>query len=80
MNSVNNARYADGHNMPIMASAVYLGSNIHSCGNQHAEIKTRISATIITPKKLTTFWNKAPTSAKWKLRVYDAVIVPKLFL
>eukprot|EP00972_Heterocapsa_arctica_P102456 15098055-Heterocapsa_arctica.AAC.1 len=64
--------------MPILDSAVYLGSNINSTGNQRAEITTRISATIITLKKRNTFWNKAPTSVKWKLRVYDAVIVSKL--
>eukprot|EP00972_Heterocapsa_arctica_P019639 2898866-Heterocapsa_arctica.AAC.1 len=40
MNSVHNVRYADGHNMPVLESAVYLGSNINSSGNQHAEIKT----------------------------------------
>eukprot|EP00972_Heterocapsa_arctica_P071268 10527045-Heterocapsa_arctica.AAC.1 len=78
MNSVHNVRYADGHNMPIMESAVYLGSHIHSSGNQHAEIKSRISSTIITLKKLNTFWNKAPTSVKWRIRVYDAIIVSKL--
>eukprot|EP00972_Heterocapsa_arctica_P018738 2771493-Heterocapsa_arctica.AAC.1 len=33
---------------------------------------------MITLKKLNTVWNKAPTSVKWKLRVYDAAFVSKL--
>eukprot|EP00972_Heterocapsa_arctica_P028924 4256074-Heterocapsa_arctica.AAC.1 len=29
-------------------------------------------------KKLRTFWTKSPASIKWKLRMYDAVIVSNL--
>eukprot|EP00972_Heterocapsa_arctica_P014675 2161559-Heterocapsa_arctica.AAC.1 len=32
----------------------------------------------MTLKKLNVFWTKSPASVKWKLRVYDAVIVSKL--
>eukprot|EP00972_Heterocapsa_arctica_P025365 3735720-Heterocapsa_arctica.AAC.1 len=32
----------------------------------------------MTLKKLNTFWTKSPSSIKWKLRVYDAVIVSTL--
>eukprot|EP00972_Heterocapsa_arctica_P088375 13030634-Heterocapsa_arctica.AAC.1 len=33
----------------------------------------------MTLEKLNTFWTKSTSSIKWKLRVYDAVIVSKLF-
>eukprot|EP00972_Heterocapsa_arctica_P087360 12883775-Heterocapsa_arctica.AAC.1 len=32
----------------------------------------------MTLKQLNVFWTKSPASIKWKLRVYDAVIVSKL--
>eukprot|EP00972_Heterocapsa_arctica_P080433 11853521-Heterocapsa_arctica.AAC.1 len=32
----------------------------------------------MTLEKLNTFWTKSPSSTKWTLRVYDAVIVSKL--
>eukprot|EP00972_Heterocapsa_arctica_P105538 15548666-Heterocapsa_arctica.AAC.1 len=47
-------------------------------GNQHSEIKNRISVTLMTLKQLNVFWTKSPATIKWKLRVFDAVIVSKL--
>eukprot|EP00972_Heterocapsa_arctica_P012530 1840709-Heterocapsa_arctica.AAC.1 len=75
---MHNARFDNGTNVPMQDSAIDLGSNIAANGNQHVEIKTRILATLIILNKLNSFWTKSLASVKWKLRVYDAVIVSKL--
>eukprot|EP00972_Heterocapsa_arctica_P097315 14357580-Heterocapsa_arctica.AAC.1 len=64
--------------MPIACTANYLGNMLSANGNQHADIKNHISVILMTLKKLNVFWTKSPASIKWKLRVYDAVIVSKL--
>eukprot|EP00972_Heterocapsa_arctica_P006233 916132-Heterocapsa_arctica.AAC.1 len=39
MNAIQTVRYADGQHVQVQDSAVYLGCNITSNGNQHAEIQ-----------------------------------------
>ena len=67
-----------GEQVPIKEKAVYLGSVVTGNGNQHAEVQARISAATVTWKRLQTFWRKAPVTVKWKIRVYDSVILSKL--
>ena len=78
MNSVRTVHYMNGEQIPIKDKAVYLGSVVTGNGNQHAEVQARISAATVTWKRLQTFWRKAPVTVKWKIRVYDSVILSKL--
>ena len=57
---------------------LYLGRNIFANGSYRKEIWPRITNTWITVRKLGVLWKKALVSLKWKLRVYDAVIISKL--
>ena len=78
MNAIQTIQYADGHTVPIVNQATYLGTTITANGNYHAEISARIAASLATIKRLDISWNKRQFSKKWKLRVYDAVITTKL--
>jgi hypothetical protein len=64
--------------MPTTENTKYLGVNINKKIDPKHEIKARISATMPTLKKLDIFWRKTNCSTKWKLIVYNAVIVSKL--
>ena len=59
--------------------APYLGTNTSAKGNPHFEIRTRIISTMATLSKFDLFWEKAPVSTTWKLRLHGAVIISKLF-
>ena len=78
MNAIQTIHYADGHMVPIVNQATYLGTAITANGNYHAEISATITAFLTTFKRLDIFWNKTPLSKTWKLRVYDAVVTTKL--
>ena len=51
---------------------------ITDTNDNHAEINNRISDCIVTANRLKLFWNKANTTIKWKLQVYDSMIRSKL--
>ena len=53
--------------------------DIFKNGSYKREISHRISNTWHTVQKLDLLWKKAPVSMKWKIRVFDAGIVSKLF-
>eukprot|EP00972_Heterocapsa_arctica_P057945 8548897-Heterocapsa_arctica.AAC.1 len=68
LNSIHNVHFLNGDALPVAYTATYLGSSISANGNQHSEIKNRISVTLMTLKQLNVFWTKSPASIKWKLR------------
>eukprot|EP00974_Lingulodinium_polyedra_P059162 5697720-Lingulodinium_polyedra.AAC.1 len=57
---------------------IYLGGNVNNEGRMEREIDRRISACIITWKKLAEFWKHANCSIRTKLNIYNAVIRAKL--
>ena len=56
----------------------YLGASVSKRVDPRQEIRKRISATMVTLKKLDIFWLKTNCSQKWKLLVYNAVVISKL--
>jgi hypothetical protein len=70
--------FKDGTPMTKTEQATYLGATISKHSNAETEVRKRITATMPILKKLDTFWCKAECNQKWKLLVFNAVIVSKL--
>ena len=58
--------------------ATYLGGTLTSNASRNAELNSRISKALTTCNKLKTFWYKTNCSYKWKLQIYNAIIVAQL--
>ena len=71
-------KFGNGKTMRNVEHATYLGGTLHRNVNPQVEIRKIISATIPIVRKLDLFWTKANCPAKWKLNVYNAVIISKL--
>jgi hypothetical protein len=78
MNDLHSIEYTNGSNVPMHNEANYLGGKITANGSYKKEISHRISMTWLTVKKLDLLWKHEPIPIKWKIRVFDAVIVNKL--
>ena len=52
MKAIQTIQYEDGHIVPIVNQASYLGTTITANGNYHAEISARIAASMTTLKRL----------------------------
>ena len=68
----------EGNAVPIQTQADYLGGKIKHTGDHKPELQHRITATWATLRKFGLLWGKSTASTKWKIKVYDAVIVVKL--
>ena len=64
--------------MKHVQETTYLGASVSKRVDPRQEIRKRISATMVTLKKLDIFWLKTNCSQKWKLLVYNAVVISKL--
>ena len=64
--------------VPIQTQADYLGGGIKNTGDLKPELQHRITATRATFRKLDLLWGKSTANIKWKIKVYDAVIVANL--
>ena len=71
-------RFKSGEKMKNAVETTYLGASITKTVDPKHEIRKRISATMAVLKKLDVFWLKANCSKKWKMLVYNAVIISKL--
>ena len=78
MNAIHMIYLKHGNAVPIQTQADYLGGEIKNTGDHKPELQHRITATWATVRRLDLFWGKSRASTKWKLKVYDAVIVAKL--
>ena len=78
MNASHRIHFKQGNAVPIQTQADYLGGKIKNTGDHKPELQHRITATWATVRRLDLLWGKSTASIKWKLRVYDAVIVAKL--
>ena len=73
-----NIRFLDDTLFPRSAQAKYLGTLLTDSVDNAAEVTNRIADVRATCAKLRLFWNKAKTSIKWKLKVFNAIIKSKL--
>ncbi len=58
--------------------ATYLGATITKDVNIRTEINKRISSCLPVIKSLELLWKHAECSTKWKLQVYNAVVVSRV--
>lgn len=75
---MSSVKFKDGTKVPREHQATYLGTTLTDNNNNKAEISNRIADCCATANRLKLFWNKAKTTKKWKLQVYDAIIRSKL--
>ncbi len=61
-----------------MDKAIYLGGTITERALKSAELHTRLTKALTTAYKLKEFWKGCNAPLKWKLQVYNAVIVSQL--
>ena len=78
MNAIHRMHFGQGNAVPIQTQADYLGGKIKNTGDHKPEVQHTKTATWTTVRPLDLPWEKSRASIKWKLRVYDAVIVAKL--
>ena len=78
MNKNNQIKFKDGTRVKNVEKAKYLGARLTRNANVHEEVNNRIVSTLKTMKSLQCFWNKAHCPVKWKLQVYNSVIISKL--
>ena len=57
--------------------AMYLGGKIFANGSYKKEITHRLTGAWIVVRKLDMLWKKTPIPVKWKLRVFEAVVISK---
>ena len=58
--------------------AIYLGGEINKEAGRLSELNNRINKALITCNRLKTFWYNTNCSYKWKLQVYNAIIIAQL--
>ena len=78
MNGKADIHFGDGTKLEEVQSAVYLGGTLTKDGGRAEEIQNRFSKALLTCGKLKVFWSKTKCSYKWKLQVYNAIIVAQL--
>ena len=80
MNGNNVIRFADGARLTKRTECTYLGHHIAQSLNARQEVGQRMQQTMKTWFKLKPFWQAANCTARWRLRVYHAVIQKDLFM
>lgn len=78
MNGKPHIHFRDGKPMAEVDKTVYLGGEINKDAGRLGELNNRINKTLFTCNKLKTLRSKTNCSYKWKLQVYNAVIVSQL--
>ena len=78
MNGKAHIHFSNGKPVTEVDQAIYLGGEINKEAGRLSELNNRINKALITCNKLKTFWSKTNCSYKWKLQVYNAVIVSQL--
>ena len=71
-------KYADGTLVPRRKEATYLGTLLSDSVDNHREICNRLAAATATCHRLKLFWDKAHTSVRWKIRVFDSILRSKV--
>ena len=78
MNKSNNVKFKDGTKLNHVQEATDLGRTQTEDTNATTEIQGRISSCIPLMKALDTFWKKTNCDTKWKINVFNAVVLTKL--
>ena len=78
MNNKNKIKFSDGNAMVEEKEATYLGANITTKNLNKAEVDKRVNKALSTCNKLKVFVKKARCNKRWKLQVYNAVVISQL--
>ena len=78
MNGKAHIHFSDGTKLKEVENATYLGGILSWNASRLDELNNRISKALTTCNKLKTFWYKTNCTYKWKLQVYNAIIVAQL--
>ena len=78
MNKNNPVKFMDGQLVPTTDEVKYLGGILTKSVSAFKEISNRITATMPVLKSLDLFWKHANCSEKWKILVYNSVVISKL--
>ena len=78
MNCEPTIRFRNGKPMASATQVTYLGGTITNKGCPRTEIQSRLSKALGAAKKLITVWKDVNCDIKWKLQVYNAVIITQL--
>ena len=74
-----NIKFSDGTPLTKSCKATYLGGNLQANGAARPEVESRIAKAAHVFGKLKPLWKDSACAAKWKLRVFDAVVLAVLF-
>ena len=78
MNGKAHIHFSNGKPMKEVSQAKYLGGIISNDASRWNDLNNRITKALLTCNKLKIFWSKTNCSHKWKLQVYNAVIISQL--
>jgi len=78
MNGKAHVLFQNGMKLEEVENATYLGGNINNEAGRIEELTNRISKALVTCNKLKVFWHKTKCNYKWKLQVYNVIIVAQL--
>ena len=78
MNCKADVKFEGGAKLDKLDKAVYLGGTITEKALKTAEIQTRLGKAMTTAFRLKEFWKGCNAPRKWKLQVYNAIIISQL--
>ena len=78
MNGNNAITFSDDTELDKVESTEYLGGIMHVGINNKVEISSRIAATMPIMFALNHFWKQTKCSTRWKIEIFNSVIVSKL--
>jgi hypothetical protein len=67
--------YLDGTPVPRKHEAIYLGTLLSDSANNQWD---RLAEAMATYNRLKVFWDKARTTIKWKIRIFDSILKSKV--
>ncbi len=78
MNGIRTPTFTDGTKLKTVDHAKYLGGQITVNVNPRTELNSRISDATVAVKSLELFWKHVRCDMRWKMQVYNAVVISKL--
>ena len=71
-------KFKDGTKMQEVQEVTYLGGKLTNKASRHVEDLSRINKALQTCMKLKFFWSKTKCSIRWKMQMYNAIIISQL--
>ena len=71
-------KFKDGSKMQEVQEVTYLGGKLTNKASRHVEVLSRINKALQACMKLKFFWRKTKCSIRWKMQIYNAIIIAQL--